>query len=106
MFIVKNKLNRLLVVSKPQIRLFAKSKAIHYPMGSKELALDKYLVAKYNLDLKHCCLLLITKCSIIKNADEDWYISFPNKELDAMANLITYGNGALIGSSILRDIFK
>lgn len=76
-----------------------------YRTGVAELALDKLLRKKYKLSLKQMCLILYTNCTVHEQNSE-FIISFKTKEFDDIATLITYGNGKVQGSNILKYAFS
>ena len=65
----------------------------------------EYIQEKYNTDLKNMCLKLLKEASYIASVDE-LIIKFKDTEADKLARLITYGDGKIKGSKILRDIFR
>ena len=57
------------------------------------------------MNLKAACVKLLTGCKVTRDYDNNVIVLFPNKDDDALASLITYGNLELRGSNILKDAF-
>lgn len=72
-------------------------------MRTAQILLDRHLAKQYSRGLKSCCYQLIEKCQCVGQSQIT--IVFKPKQLDYLATLITYGNGEVGGSSILRDAF-
>lgn len=77
-----------------------------FPMGVTETLLSRYLQENYNTNLKAACLNILLNAKYNLNLDQDLIITIPDPELNKIARIITYGNGKLLGSSILRDMWK
>lgn len=91
--------------AKVKARFIARKSIIMYDLKADELVLNKYIQEKYNTDLKNMCLKLLKEASYIASVDE-LIIKFKDTEADKLARFITYGNGKIKGSKILRDIFR
>lgn len=72
-----------------------------FPINTTEKLLDKYLQDNYQITLKYACYLIILNSTIEEQKDELVISLPPNKKLDKIARLITYGTGKLMGSRIL-----
>lgn len=71
-----------------------------------EQLLNKYLKQTYGIDLLTACRCIIVYCNIEKDKATDSYlITMPMPYWDNIARIITFGNGKLKGSQILRFIF-
>ena len=76
-----------------------------YNMTANDLTVEKHIKEIKKIDLKTVCYQLIKNlkfsfdgaCMIVK---------FKDKADEDLARLITYGDGTIKGSNILRDIFK
>lgn len=82
--------------------LSARSFIRMYPMRATELALDEHLQQQYDTTLKNACLVLLLNASYTVNDLGELVILFKNPQHDKVAQLITYGNGQILGSQILR----
>lgn len=72
-------------------------------LRTAQILLDRHLAKQYSKGLKSCCYQLIEKCQCVGQSQIT--VVFKPKQLDDLATLITYGNGKVGGSSILRDAF-
>lgn len=77
-----------------------------YAYGPTECALDRYLEIMYSSSLHDTALEIIRNAYLIIEPDGTVIIKFLNQRLDLLAQVITYGNGPLKGSSILTDCFS
>jgi hypothetical protein len=73
----------------------------HYPFRAAEIGLDIFLKQKYKIGLRDACFLLLMRITAGKATSGDLILTFNNPDDDAMARLITYGNGIIPGSNIL-----
>lgn len=73
----------------------------NYPFKASEICLDRYLKQKYKIGLKKMCLYLLLKTTINKTKAGDFILVFNDINDDAIARLITYGNGIIPGCKIL-----
>lgn len=78
----------------------------NYPLKATELALDNYLQQQYKSNLKNLCIKLLLNLSFYNNESGDLILLFKDPQLDRLAQLITYGNGAIHGSKILQLALK
>ena len=105
-FIVKN--NKYL--SPRQLKTSTLMKAYYvvsnFPLKASDKILDDHLQAKYNAGLKNLCVKLLLNIKFFKNDEGDFVLLFQDPELDKLAQLITYGNGAIPGSRILQIALK
>ena len=92
-------------VAKLRARQIARQSILIYTLKSDELAINKYLLENYKLDLKSICVKLMNNAKYITTTDK-LIIKFNTADDDKLARLITYGDGWLKGSRILRDIFR
>jgi hypothetical protein len=84
----------------------ARLKLTLYPIGVTETLLSRFLQENYNLTLKSACLAILQNAHYNLNIEQDLIITIPDPELNALAKLITYGNGRLMGSHILREMWR
>ena len=68
--------------------------------------LDQYLKENFKTTLQLACLKILYNIKIYSNLSGELIVRIPNQKLDKLARLITYGNGVLIGSDILKYLFK
>lgn len=71
-------------------------------MHGSELLLDRYLRQQYDTDLKNICVKLLLNLSFYKDNAGNSILLFKEQKYDKLARLITYGNGAIPGSNILK----
>lgn len=75
-----------------------------YPKRTTEVTLDRYLKENYGQQLIPLCLKIIKVIKISEAPENTLVITIPNKELDTLAHLITYGNSEVAGSDILKVV--
>ena len=78
----------------------------NYPLHASELALDQYILQQYGSDLKNMCIKLLLSLTFYNNEAGDLVLIFKDPKYDKIARLITYGNGAIPGSNILKAALK
>ena len=74
----------------------------NYSLHASELALDNYLKQQYRASLKDLCIKLLLSLTFHKDNENNLILLFKNPKHDKLAQLITYGNGAIPGSKILQ----
>jgi hypothetical protein len=74
----------------------------NYPLHASDLALDKLIQQQYNTSLKNMCIKLLLSLSFHKDDKGNLVLLFKDHRYDKIASLITYGNGAIPGSRILK----
>jgi hypothetical protein len=74
----------------------------NYPLKATDLLMDKYLQQQYKTSLKNLCIKLLLNITFYKDDIGNLVLMFKNPEYDKIARLITYGNGAIPGSKILK----
>ena len=74
----------------------------NYPLHASELVLDQYMQQQYKTTLKNMCVKLLLKLTYYKNDLGELVLLFKDPKYDQIARLITYGNGAIPGSKILK----
>jgi hypothetical protein len=74
----------------------------NYPMHASDLALDQFIQQQYDTSLKNMCIKLLLSLIFHKNDAGDLVLLFKDQRYDKIARLITYGNGAIPGSQILK----
>ena len=84
----------------------AKRKIIFYKQHAAEKALDKYLRKTYKASLTTACLKILANASFSDNGSHEIFITLPDKVLDNVATIITFGTGSIPGSNILRNAFS
>lgn len=73
-----------------------------YPLKASDIAMDNYLQQQYKTSLKDCCVKLLLNLTFYEDDTGNLILLFKNQKYDAMASLVTYGNGAIPGSRILQ----
>ena len=71
-------------------------------MHASDIVLDSYIQQQYNASLKNMCIKLLLSLTFHKDNDGNLVLLFKDSKYDKIAQLITYGNGAIPGSKILR----
>lgn len=100
------KLNSNTELARYYLKNNARRFILFYRFGANEVKLNNYLIEKYKMPLIQACLVILQKSTISTNlVDDELIITFKDKDIDKLATLITYGNGALQGSKILRYAF-
>jgi hypothetical protein len=105
-FSVKNKKH----VSPDQLRATTMISAYfvikNYPMRATEQLLDSFVQQQYKETLKNMCIKLLLNLTFYKDDEGNLILMFKNNNYDAIASLITYGNGVIQGSKILQTALK
>ena len=73
-----------------------------YPLLASEQILDSYIQQQYKMSLKNMCIKLLLNLTFYKDKDGNFILMFKDPKLDKVAQIITYGTGALPGSRILQ----
>jgi hypothetical protein len=74
----------------------------NYPLKASDLLMDRYIQQQYKMSLKNLCIKLLLNLTFFENDSGDLVLLFKDPKCDAIASLITYGNGAIPGSKILK----
>ena len=77
-----------------------------YPLKASDKILNDYLQITYKASLKNLCIKLLLNISFLKDDEGNFILLFKDPSLDRLAQLITYGNGAIPGSRILQIALK
>lgn len=77
-----------------------------YSLKASDKILNDYLQITYKAGLKNLCIKLLLNISFLKDTDGNFVLLFKDPALDKLAQLITYGNGAIPGSKILQIALK
>lgn len=101
-FVIKN--SRYL--SEEQLRTGTLLKAYmiikNHPLNAAEQLLNNYLEQQYKSSLKNLCIQLLLNLTYYMDNENNLILMFKNPKYDRLAQLITYGNGAIPGSRILK----
>jgi hypothetical protein len=73
-----------------------------YPLHASETVLDNFIQQQYKTSLKNICIKLLLNLTFYSDDEGNLILLFKNPKYDQIASLITYGNGAIPGSRILR----
>lgn len=73
-----------------------------YPLKASEQILDNYIQQQYKMSLKNLCVKLLLSLTYYSDEEGNLVLLFKDPKLDALARLVTYGNGAIRGSNILK----
>lgn len=72
-------------------------------LAADELIINEFCIKHYKKPLKTLCLKIISNSKFYYSVDrQDIIIKIPDKKLNKLAELITFGNGQFIGSNILK----
>ena len=74
----------------------------HYPLGPAELLLDTFIQQQYNISLKNLCIRLLLKVKFYQDKSGNLLAIFKDPRSEQLGRLITYGNGVIAGSQILK----
>lgn len=74
----------------------------NYPLKASDKILNDYLQQQYKENLKNLCVKLLLNITFYKNDEGNFVLIFKDPKMDQLAQLITYGNGAIPGSRILQ----
>lgn len=74
----------------------------NYPLHASELVLEQFIQQQYKTSLKDMCVKLLLSLTFYKDKDGNLTLLFKDPTYDKIAQLITYGNGAIPGSRILQ----
>lgn len=74
----------------------------NYPLHASDLIMDQYIQQQYNTTMKDMCIKLLLNLSFYEDDSGNLILIFKNPKYDKIARLITYGNGAIPGSRILK----
>jgi hypothetical protein len=102
MFTIKNKR----YMSTEQLRTSSLLNAYriiqNYPLKAADLLMDQYVQQQYKVSLKNLCIKLLLNLTFYTDDSGNLVLLFKNPKYDTIASLITYGNGAIPGSKILK----
>ena len=73
-----------------------------YPLRASDTLMDQYIQQQYKTSLKNLCIKLLLSLTFYEDDTGNLVLLFKNPKSDALARLITYGNGAIPGSRILQ----
>ena len=74
----------------------------NYPLKATEQVLDQYIQQQYKTTLKNLCIQALLNLTHYTDDFGNLILIFKDIKYDKLARLITYGNGALPGSRILK----
>lgn len=74
----------------------------NYSLHASELALDRFIQQQYKVSLKDMCIKLLLSLTFYEDNEGNLILLFKDQRYDKIAQLITYGNGAIPGSRILQ----
>lgn len=103
-FIVEYSNENTKAITELNLFTWAKIKLAKAKFGATEILLDRYCKKAYKQDLRTLCWLIIWNTKFISNNDGRLIGKIKNRQLDEIARLITYGNGRIQGSPILKKV--
>ena len=74
----------------------------NYPLHASDLLLDQFIQQQYKTSLKNMCIKLLLSLTFCKDEKGNLTLLFKDQTYDKIARLVTYGNGAIPGSNILK----
>ena len=74
----------------------------NYPLQASDKILNDYLQQQYKDNLKNLCVKLLLNLTFYRGDDGNFILIFKDPKFDKLAQLITFGNGAIPGSRILQ----
>lgn len=83
----------------------ARTVLLLYRVKPSEYKLNKHIIDTYGLDLVSAGFHLLGHCKVYNDLNKNIIIMFPDGRDDELASLITYGNGEIKGSNILKEAF-
>ena len=78
----------------------------NYPMRASDLIMDQFIQQQYGSTLKNMFIKLLLSLTFYKDDSGNFLLIFKDFKYDQIARLITYGNGAIPGSNILKTALK
>lgn len=81
----------------------ARLKLITATFGPTEVLISRYLQEQYKITLRKACFDILQNAKFTMNIQKDIIVNIPDKTLNDIAKIITYGNGKFNGSRILID---
>jgi hypothetical protein len=75
-------------------------------MGAADILMDRYVQQQYKMSLKNLCVKLLLNLTFYEDNAGNLVLLFKDNKYDNIASLITYGNGAIPGSKILKIALK
>lgn len=77
-----------------------------YPLKAADILMDRFIKQQYKVSLKDLCIKLLLDLTFYEDDEGNLVLLFKNPKSDSIAQLITYGNGAIQGSKILKTALK
>ena len=74
----------------------------NYPLKASDILLDRHIQQQYRTSLKNLCIKLLLNLTFYEDDAGNLILMFKDSKYDAIASLITYGNGVIPGSRILQ----
>ena len=106
-FIIKNPYPiEVLDAFKASILSKARKKIRLYKTGANEIGLNKYFYKNYGCSLKTMCIHILFNCKFMVNGDNEVIVKMPDRRIDNLATFITFVNGRLQCSNILKYAFS
>lgn len=106
-FTIANPYNEDLEALKIKSKFWAKRYILCFPLRETERELNSYLRKNYKLDLLSACMKIYYGCKFYANREENTLtVVIPDKKLDRLASIITYGPDGKCGSKILKRAFS
>lgn len=82
----------------------ARLKLTLYHFGPTEMLISRHLQEKYGRSLKAACIQILQNAQFHINFRQEIIVTIPDPELNQIAKLITYGDGTIAGSRILKNL--
>ena len=88
-----------------QLLRYSRIRVLNYEFGPTEINLDKYLLQRYGVGLRHMCLAIINNAKMMIDENGEVVVYFASNFHEYVARLITFGTGKFLGSRILTRAF-
>jgi hypothetical protein len=105
LFVVPNSYKVNPELLRARVLINAYSVIQNYPMRGAETVLNGFVQQQYGKSLKDLCLDLLLHVKFQVDDEGNVILVFNDKKYDTIAQLITFGNGAIQGSRILQTAF-
>lgn len=89
-----------------RVRMYAYENLAGHKLTNQERILDKYLQKKFGYGLIAACMYVCANATYQRNFDGSIVIILKNKTINELAKLITFGNGVVLGTQLLKQVFQ
>lgn len=89
-----------------RVRMFAYERLAAHKLTNQERILDKHLLKKFGYGLIAACMYVCRNATYNRNFDGSIIIVLKTKLVNDLAKLITFGDGTILGTPLLKQVFK